>query len=189
MLEILVLCIVAISMAAKKGRRRKGRSMRNYLKGNVNETLALSTLAATTLISTTFDESVEERTLVSSIVAKYSLTNLTLGQGPIIFGVAHGDYTDAEIEEVIENIQSWTPGDKIAQERAKRQVREIGQFVSDGASLDMTFNDGKPVKTKLNWVLQSDATLRLWAYNVSGAALSTTAPIMHCDGHVNLFLL
>ncbi len=164
--------------------------MKGYLKGNVNEELTLGTLAAKTLISTTFDESVEERTLVSSVVATYSLDSLTSPQGPIIFGIAHGDYTDAEIEEVIENIQSWTPGDKISQERAKRLVRQIGTFTASTLAgvQDVTFNDGRPKKTKLNWMLQSDATLRLWAYNITAGALSGTSPVLRMDGHANLWV-
>ncbi len=164
--------------------------MRGYIKGNVGEDLTLGTLGSGVLISTTFDEAVEERTLVSSVVATYSLDLLTAPQGPILFGLAHGDYTDAEIEEVIENIQSWTPGDKIAQEKAKRLVRTVGQFVADETSgtIDVKFNNGKPIKTKLNWMLQSDATLRLWAYNLSASALSTTSPVLKCFGHANLWL-
>ncbi len=168
----------------------KRRSMRGYIKGNVGEDLTLGTLASGTLVSTTFDEAAEERTLVSSIVATYSCDNITSPQGPILFGVAHGDYTDAEIEEVIENIQSWTPGDKISQERGKRLVRTIGTFVADelAGTIDVKFANGKMVKTKLNWMLQSDATLRLWAYNLSASALATTSLVVKAFGHVNLWL-
>ncbi len=175
-------------MAKKRGRRN-----RRYLRGNVDEKLALGTLAASTLVGDNFDESVEERTLVSSLVASYSMDNLTAPQGPIQFGVAHSDYTDAEIEEVIENTDSWTEGNKISQEISKRLVRKIGTFAAEaiptsaGAVVDLDFNDGNPVKTKLNWILTTGQTLKYWAYNQSSSALATTAPIITASGHVNLW--
>ncbi len=172
----------------RKGRRR---SMRGYLKGNVQESLSLGTLGADSLVADTWDESPEEKTLVSSIVCTWSLDQLTAPQGPIIFGVAHSDYSDNEIEAVIENVASWDQGSKVEQEIAKRLVRQIGQFVSPtgaGEGLtDVSFNDGKPVKTKLNWRLNSGDTLKMWAYNVSASALSTSVPIMRCNGHANLW--
>ncbi len=162
--------------------------MRGYYKGNVDESLGLGTLASNTLISDTWDETVNEKSLVSSIVATWSLDQLSLAQGPISFGVAHSDYTDAEIEEVIENAGSWDRGDKISRERARRQVRVIGVFEGLGNTVqDVNFNDGKPMKTKLNWVLQTGDTLKMWAYNDSATALATTVPTMKAKGHANLW--
>jgi len=169
--------------------KRRVRSMRKYLKGQVNESLLLGTLAPDTLILDTFDEVVPEKSLISSIVATWSLDAITSPQGPILFGVAHSDYTAAEIEEVLENTGSWSAGSKVEQEIAKRLVRIIGTFVTDEASAatDVVWNDGKPVKTKLNWSLQTGQTLKMWAYNISTAALSGAAPLMRANGHVNLW--
>ncbi len=174
---------------AKKGRGKR-RSMKGYLKGNIDENLSLGTLASKTLIADTFDEAPEEKTLVSSIVCTWALDNITGGQGPISFGVAHSDYSDAEIEEVLENAASWDQGSKVEQEIAKRLVRQIGVFSGDkvaGEVDDITVNDGKPIKTKLNWRLNIGDTLKMWAYNISPAALSTTDPTMLCNGHANLW--
>ncbi len=163
--------------------------MRGYLKGQVNETLQLGTLAADTLISDTFDESPTEESVISSIEATWALNGLVAGQGPILFGVAHSDYTDAEIEAVLENTGAWSQGKKTEQEVAKRLVRIIGTFVGKQGTgtNDVQFNDGKPVKTKLNWKIQTGQTLKMWAYNISGAALTTADPGMRANGHVNLW--
>ncbi len=174
-------------MASKPKARKRGR----YLRGRVDESLQLSTLAANALVSNTWDEAAVERTLISSIVSTWTLSQLTAPQGPVIFGVAHSDYTDAEIEEVIENAGSWDPGDKISQERAKRLVRQIGVFNADDSQagpMDVTINEGQPVKTKLNWVLTTGDTLKMWAFN-TGEALSTTDPQMRAEGHANLWVL
>ncbi len=161
-----------------------------YIKGNVDENMALGTLASATLIANSWDESVSEKTTVTSVVLTWSLDQLTSPQGPILFGLAHGDYSDAEIEQVIENTGSWDQGNKIQQEVGRRLVRVVGQFVAASGSTgaqDVDWNDGVPMKTRLNWVLQTGQTLRMWAYNKSGSSLATTDPNFRVNGHINLF--
>ncbi len=174
-------------MARKIYTLSKGAGGGSYLKGNVNESLALSNLAQGALVADTWDETVNERTLVSSIVCTWSLDELVLAQGPIEFGVAHSDYTAAEILEVISNAGSWDSGDKISQERAKRLVRKIGVFVSEGDAgvSDVRFNDGVPVKTKLNWILATGDTLKMWGLNKGG--ILTTGAEIKAEGHANLW--
>ncbi len=168
------------------------RSRRQYVKGDINLGLDLGTLGAGVLTSQINAEVAVEKTLVSSIKCQYSLSEFTqaVGDGPIVVGVAHSDYTDAEMEEVLENIGSWNPGDKISQERAKRLVRIIGTFQQVDISLGNTvLNDGKPIKTKLNWTLITGASLKFWAYNQGESALATTDPDLNVIGHANLWIL
>ncbi len=189
MLEILISLMALVPLAKHPKRRR---SMSRYLRGQVDESIQLSTLGAKVLLSADFDESVTEETLVTSIVATYSMIDFTkgTGDGPILVGIAHSDYTDAEIEAVIESTGSWNRGDKVAQEVAKRQVRRIGIFdVPNTAEETSVLNDGKPIKTKLNWVLQTGQTLTLWGYNMGSSALATTSPNINVEGHINLFTL
>ncbi len=177
----------------KRQYRRKGgrRAMGRYIKGNVEELFSLTTLAPATVVGTSFDESVNERTYVSSIKATYSMTGYTKAtdDGPILVGVAHGDYTDAEIEAWIENTGSWDEGNLVQQkEVGQRLIRKIGIFDNPAsASESVSLNDGKPLKTKLSWILNQGQTLRLWAYNKGTSALGTTVPVINVDGHVNLW--
>jgi len=187
-LYIVALLIAATLIGAARRRRRRSRG--RYIKGNIEETLSLSTLASSTLISEDFDETVNEKTFVSSIVATYVWDNFTNdADGPLIFGVAHSDYTDAEIEAVIEASASWNTGDLVAQEVGRRKIRKIGSFAPDQAASanlgDWRFNDGKPVKTKLNWQLMTGQTLSLWAYN-KGNTLGGSS-LIRMDGHANLW--
>ncbi len=187
---IYMLAMILVIMAAKKGRGRGKRAMGRYMKGTVNEVLDLGTLAGLTAIGAIFDETVIERTKVSSIVATYSLSGFTPvdSVGPITVGISHSDYTQTEIEEWIENTGSWNAGDLIQQETANRKIRRIGTFDAPAsAALDTVLNDGKPIKTKLNWILNTGQTLRVWAYNTGSAAVQTTDPQVIIDGHVNLF--
>ncbi len=173
---------------AKHGKRR-GR-FRRYLRGSLDEQLDLGVLAANTLVSGLMQGTVEERTFVSSIVATHSLSEYTVAvdDGPIRVGVAHSDYTSAEIESWIENTGSWKEGDKIAQEIGNRKIKEIGTFRAiDISAGNFTLNDGKPIKTKLGWILTTGQTLRLWAFNDGSSALATTAPDYNVNGHANLW--
>ncbi len=171
-----------------KGRPKFGK----YLKGNVNETLTLGTLAALTLISAPMDETVNERTFVSSLVAAWILTKFTPGadDGPIMVGVAHSDYSDAEIEEYIENIGSWNEGDLVnTREISKRLIRKVGVFrwrATDVNDFALLAGGGK-ITTKLKWILNQGQTIRIWAYNMGSSALATTSPVVFTEGHVNLW--
>ncbi len=166
------------------------KKFRKYLRGNVDEELTIAALGSRALTAVAFDETVDERTFVSSLVASYSMDEFTLGAniGPIMVGIAHGDYTAAEIEAFIENTGSWSEGDLVSQEVAKRKIKIVGIFDDDSVSLGaVTLNEGKPIKTKLNWVLTQGQTIDLWAYNLGAAAVATTTPSVHCEGHANLW--
>ncbi len=173
--------------------KRARRAMGKYIRGNVDELLTTATLASRTLVTVAFDETVNERTFVSSIVARYSMDNFTpgAGLGPAMIGVAHGDYTNAEIEAWVENTGSWNEGDLVSQEIGKRRVRMIGIFGdgSGGATDKEVLNDGKAIKTKLGWTLLQGQTLSLWVYNLGSGAFVTSTPNFHCEGHVNLWPL
>jgi len=164
--------------------------MGRYIRGSVDETLQLGTLASKDVGFGLFDEVVNERTLVTSLVAAYSMVGLTpeAGAGPILVGIAHGDYTAAEIEEWIETTDSWDEGNLVEQETAGRKIRKIGIFrTPDSATESTRLNDGKPIRTKLNWILTQGQTISLWAYNMGAAPLSTTDPRIDVQGHANLF--
>ncbi len=191
MMEIIILGIVIMMLMAKRRGRRR-RSMGRYIRGTVDEELDLGTLAARTAISAIFDNVVNERTLVSSLVATWSLADWTVatGDGPVLVGVAHSDYTSTEIEEYLEQTQSWNEGNMIAQEINKRKIRRVGQFESPigGVAADsVVLNDGKAIKTKLNWILLQGQSLQIWAYNMGGSAFATTNPTLRTAGHANLF--
>ncbi len=187
MFEILTLALLVI-LAAKKPRKR--RRFRRYLRGNIESTQGLSTLASNTLVAAAVGSTVEERTFISSLKATWSLKDLTkvVSDGPVIVGVAHSDYTAAEIEEWVENTGAWAEGNKVAQEIAKRQIRMVGVFAAIGAGdVDTAvLQDGKMILTKLGWILTTGQTIDIWAYNSGASGLTGTAQL-HVFGHANLW--
>ncbi len=165
--------------------------MGRYIHGSVQHTQIVSVPFVTLdVASQIFGEVVNERTLVSSIEATYTLTAVTpaTGLGPMICGVSHSDYTAAEIEQWLENATSWNEGNMAAQEVSGRKIRRIGAFaVADDAADGVTLNDGKPIKTKLNWILTQGQSLNSWCYNAGLISFVTSTPTLTIIGHANLF--
>ncbi len=153
----------------------------------------MTTLAARTLGSVPFDESVVERTFITSLIARWALDDFTAisDVGPIMVGVAHSDYSDAEVEEFIENTGSWDEGNLVQQkEIGRRLIKIVGVFVSGGQPTGLisdVLNNGKAMKTKLGWILTTGDTLTLWGYNLGSANVATSVPNVYCQGHANLW--
>lgn len=185
MIEILLILVLVV-LAKKRGRGK----FRRYLRGNVRHRVVATTLAAQTLVGTDVADSVTERCWMSSVVLRWSLEKMTAGQdiGPLMVGVAHSDYTDAEIEAWVENQASWEEADQIGQEVGRRKIRKVGIFQTPQAVEDaVVLNNGKPIRTKCGWILTTGQTLRVWVYNMGQAAVATTAPNIFAEGHANLW--
>ncbi len=165
--------------------------MGRYIRGNVDDTLTVGLLASKDVVGAVFDEVVDGRTYISSLKAVWSMKGVTLtaAAGPIVVGVAHSDYSDAEVEEWIENTGQWNEGDLVAREIGNRKIRQVGVFEDpdSGPTEAVTLNDGKPITTKLGWILVEGQTLRLWAFNSGLAAMAVSSPEVAINGHVNLW--
>ncbi len=188
MLNLVMLLLAAIAIAlAKHGRGRRRRNFDGYFKGQLNFKMPFGALAGRTVISQANSDLVNEQTRISSIKCIYTLGNFSnaTDRGPMYFGVAHSDYTSAEIEEWIEAAASWDQGDLLAQrEVGKRLIRRIGTFPSgDDVNAHMVFNDGRPMTTKLNWQVVTNQGLKFWAYNAGSAALANGD--LNVEGHAN----
>ncbi len=168
----------------------KNKFPKGYMRGVVNAELTTSVLAAKTASKTSFPEAVSETARISSVVARYSMQNFTPTEdsGPVMVGLAHSDYTVAEIEQWIENVNGWDSGDMVQRREIQRRlIRQVGIFDTPADLLTaVTLNDGKAIKTKLNWPLATSQTVALWAYNL-GIIGFVTAVDIDCRGHANLW--
>ncbi len=161
-----------------------------YVKGNIDIEENLGTLGPLALQALPVGDVVTEMARCTSIECSYALSDFTPTQnvGPLIVGVAHGDYSAAEIEEWVELATGWDVGDLVSREVSSRLIRRIGimEDVSDAEGVAV-LNDGKPIKTRLNWQIQTGKTLDFWVYNSGSVAIVTTTPDMTIKGHANLF--
>ncbi len=165
-------------MAHRKRRRRTP-----VRPANIDLEFALGTLADQTLLGSELNDNVDRDQFILSVEAIYAMRNHTTGEGPIMVGFAHDDYTDAEIEAWIENTQGWSQADLIQQEIQQRgkRIKIVGSFpVLQGS--DAVLNEGRPIKTAARFTLLQSAGLKFWAYNQAGAAL-TTGTVVIVDGH------
>lgn len=174
-------------------RRRRGRRKPNfskYIKGQISIDMDLGTLAGNTGTRSAVPDVVIEKARVSSIVCTYTMGQVTPGNdiGPVAVLVAHSDYTLAEIEEWLEASESWSQTDLVAKEVADRRIKLVGMFETpDSASDTVTLNEGKPIKTKLNWQLYTGQGLAFVGYNTGSSAFATTDPDVHFRGHANVW--
>ncbi len=179
----------------KRQYRRRGgrRSMANYIGGRISVDLSMTNTAPVTGVLIAIGDNVEEKTRVTSVKATYTIRNYTpvAGAGPVILFLAHSDYTLAEIEAFIEATGSWNAADLVTKEISQRRIREVGTFdqMPVSATGVQTINDGKSVRTRLNWMLFEGQTVNLLAYNAGTAAFATTTAIVHANGKANLWTL
>ncbi len=170
MLEILVVMAFAVIviMAKKRGTLRRRFNLRRV---RVNPEMPLLTPASDIVVKQAISAVAVSTYRAISHKATWNLMNLTSGEGPVTVGLAHSDYTVTEIKECLEAQAGIDPGNKVEQERANRLVRSVGQFGSVQAML----NDGKPITTKLNWLIAIGRTVDMFAYNEDTGTLTTGA--------------
>ncbi len=172
MFEILIL--VATLFLAKHPKRRRRYNLRRV---RVTPELALLTLASDTALVVSMTGVATSSYRAMSLKGTWAVTNLATDEGPITVGFCHSDYTVAEIKESIESFAAIDQGNKIAQERAGRLIRIVGQL---GAGIT-NLNEGRPIKTRLNWLITIGAEVKPFVYNEDPAALATGA-VVHFTG-------
>ncbi len=159
-------------MAKKPYRKRRF----NLRRVRFDAQIALATTANQVVVTSGLTGTSANPYRCKSVKVTWNLKNLTPGQGPILFGYAHSDYSVGEIKECLEVGTSIDRGDKVALEQANRLVRLVGSF--DGLLSEEKFNEGRPMKTKLNWAIGIGDEVSMFIYNDSGGAFTTGA---FCD--------
>ncbi len=159
---------------AKKGHGKRRRF--NLRRVRITAEQALATLASDTALvtSTTGAGDIPYRAITMNLT--WAIRDATQGEGPVTVGYAHSDYTVTEIKECLESQAAISQGDKVANERSKRLVRIVGvlNFDTNGFAL----NDGKPIKTRLNWLISVGDQVNIFIFNENNAALSTGAFVL-----------
>lgn len=178
MLEIIiVLAIASLLLAKRKPVRRRRFNLREV---RIAGSTAPGALASLDVISSAMTAVATDTYRLITIKMSYAWndTAAAIDDGAQ-FGVSHSDYTDAEVEECLEASTAIDLGDKVAQERANRLVRQIGLFGGAAtAAAGQQFNDGRPVKTKLNWKMGIGDQLNLWVRNSSGTVWSAGSALV-----------
>ncbi len=156
-----------------------------------SNTVTVGTLASFDLVANQSwlqASTMEYRALSFEYYASWSNINQAF-EGPLMFGIAFGDYTSAEIEEWLEGNSSLDIGDKIKQEQSNRWIRRLGQINNLGVATNgnAIYNDGKKSKVRLNWLIPIGITLSAWVYN-AGAVQIADLSVFLLNGDLNIKL-
>ena len=149
----------------RRGRRRRKR----YLQ--IQDSMVVGALVAGDVVSEDLSDTVDDKVFALWFKGTVALSGNTAGEGPLQVGLAHSDYSSAEIEEALEAVGNWDEGDLVAREQGARRVRRIGQFL--GLDAVEVLNDGKPLFQKMMFSLENGITLKTWARNNTGATRTT----------------
>lgn len=181
MLEILVL--LAALAVVLYGHRKGGYPRRGSFglrRVRLNSSSGVGALAALDVVTAAITGAAADTYRLISIRAAFSwVDKQALIDDGCTFGYSHSDYSAAEVEECLEATTAIDLGDKIAQEQANRLVREVGTMTGDTEAIGggITFNNGVPVKTRLNWRMSIGDTLNIWVRNASGVVWTTGSAI------------
>jgi len=133
--------------------------------------MSLLTLADATVLLQACMGAFGEDIYIVSVDCLFNIRDLTVGEGPIVVGLAHGDLSVTEVKEALV-AELTDPDDIIAREHARRPVRKVGVFSEAGA-----LADGRIIRRKILFSIGDAHTLNFFAFNRSGAALTTGASI------------
>ncbi len=135
------------------------------------DSIQLLTLATnTTLIADMLDTNLGEDYFFISMDILATIREQSANEGPIEFGIAHEDYSAAEVEEHL-SVSFVNPDNKIEQERARRKVRRVGHF--PGLLATEVFNDGRKYRQTIKFSVGNGFNMSFFAANRSSAALTT----------------
>ncbi len=165
---MVMIVLLMVGLAKTYPKRRPRYSLRRV---PITPFVALGALVAGIAVKVGLTGTSDAQYRLISAKLTWTMHNHTVGQGPISVGFAFGDYTVTEIKEALEIASSISIGDKIAQEKANRWVRQIGSFA--GESVSEVLNDGKPIHTRLNWAVPIGETVAMFAYNNDTNDLTT----------------
>ncbi len=152
--------------------RRRGKRRFNLRRVRITPEEPLLTLASDTVITQDLTAASPDRYRCVTVKGSWTLIALTAGEGPITVGYAHSDYSVTEIKECLEAQAAISQSNKVAREQSDRLVRVVGTMRGVGNSF---LNDGKPISTKLNWLIGIGATVKMFSFNESTSPLTTGA--------------
>ncbi len=166
-------------MAKNNPYRKRRKFDTNFQEWPMDTQLDLGTLAADAVIKANVVGFVDAAHLISAKL-NWSAHDVPTSTGQVTVGLCHDDYTIAEIAEYLV-ASPTTKDDKIARERSRRGrwIKRAGKFPF--AATEEVLNDGRPIKTKLNFDVQQSGDLAVWAFNSSDTPLTGNGHI-NCDG-------
>ncbi len=153
---------------------------------------ALGALAGEDVVKVASDITLAEdfRILKSEITAM--VIGLTAGEGDgLVFGMANGELTAAEVEESLEADGPLNRNDAVATARALRKVKTLGFSVAapnaNTVMLIQNENGGRLITSKDRWTYSDPEGWDYWVYNL-GSTLTTGATMQLLATHYGVWV-
>ncbi len=144
------------------------------------ESVTLTTLAANSARIITNDIVLQEdfRMLKAEIFS--TIEGLTAGEGDqLLFGIANGELSEAEIAECLVADGPVDRNDRLATERAERNVKLYSKYQKNAsADTEAALNQegsGAPLVIKHRWTYSNPEGWSLFVFNMGASALTTGA--------------
>ncbi len=170
--------VLALASAVKG--KRKRRYNPNFRAIRVNASLSLGTLAQFAMGIGNLVGSADGQYRVVSADLTWSISGLTVGEGPLAFGLNHSDYSTTEAKEWFDSAASISKGNKVLNEQRRRKCRQSGTF--SGALAAEVINDGKPIRTKFSMQSPIGTLVEFWVHNGGSASPLTTGATVRVAG-------
>ncbi len=135
--------------------------------------IALGTLAAGALLSSSGPAMTRGGKIISATL-QGGLRGITEGEGPIMWGIAQADLSDAEIEEFLELEGPLAPSQVTESEIASRgrRIRVLGTVGIGHSSCVINMHNHKMSGLRFSEASETTNGWKWWVYNL-GAALTT----------------
>ncbi len=169
---------LGVYLMPPKTKTKKFNRRKNFQAIPFSDQLALSTLGEDTILSKAPTGAVTESYFAISVDTLWAIRGHTVQEGPIVVGWAHGDLSVSEIKEALV-AELIDPSNIIVREHARRPVRRSGIFI--GTLSHEVLNDGRPIRTPMRFTIDTGHTWQYFAFNQSGAAL-TTGTVLEVHG-------
>ncbi len=166
------------NLAKKRHQRRRRKWDSAMRKIPINAALDLGALTTKNLVVGAMMNASDTTYRLIGLKGRWSVEDLLTTEGPVIVGVADGDYTASEVEEQLEAVTSINMDDRIAQEQANRLVRSVATL-----SFEENIAKGQDAPmVRLNWLTAVGSQPALFGYNAGNSILTTGARV-HFNGH------
>ncbi len=154
------------------GKDNKGAMIREGQRGAVGEVLSAKVKKFASLVVLEEDF----RILKSNIVCYIEDADAGDGAG-LMFGICNGELTETEIEECLEATGPVDRNDRLAQEKAERNVKILGAVLDPvGAQIVFSGVEGGPlIESKHRWTYSNPEGWAWFIYNNSNTSIAIGA--------------
>lgn len=140
----------------------------------INERIDPGALANNAVAGVAIGDNGGENYILEWVKLSVSGGDFAADEGPFEVGIAHGAYSDTEIQEWMDLSETLKFGRADIQqlEIQNRRIRLLGTFGAGDGVTDQHVNGGRPVFQRLNWYVDESLGFKLFVANGFGSTIT-----------------